>query len=303
MSDPQALEPILLADETGREVVNPSRESETAMWLRAVDWPLAPAAGAALGTQFVAPKKKDGGDIEIRALAARSNHPFLCQFREPPGRGGWQLSNQPVHHNNMFGKGGRPFKLARSIYVPSGSFFEANVTSKAASLAGDVRLLALGRWMRPEMKKESRDAISDALKARRSRCYWLTDDGTSTALTANQNGKDIFMTMPAGLRLVSWYVLAESTGPFEVDIYEYESGLRLTQGGFVDIRLIAGNGQVPAECPGLLLIEPVQRVNIKANDLSGVANTVYLTFHGIAVETAMPNDEQRTVDVVQGRPA
>lgn len=282
--NPQALRPLILTNERGQDVVNPARDGEASIWLTTANaFPMVVAAGQLLTDFWVAPRGKKSGDVEVNALAAYSNVPFVCRLKEPTEKGGWYYSNAPVHHNLMFGRGGKPFKLLRPIYVDAGSFLEVEVTSRAVALSGNIRPVAQARWLMPQLPAGSREAIEQAADNRRSRPFWLTDDATVTTLTAGQTDKDIFMTMPAGMRLINAYLLVESNGPVSLDIYAYEQGFRFTQGGRIDSRIIGGNAAYPGELGGPIITEPSQRINVKATDLSGLANTVFCTFHGIAV--------------------
>jgi hypothetical protein len=276
------LQPLLLCEEDGREVLNAGRAKERGIWLRARDYPLVVAAGASKTTFFIAAPAVDGGDAEIETLTAESNVPFLCELTDPANLGGLPYQNAPVHHNLMFGRGGRPFELARSILVPAAEGLKAEITSRASALASDIRLVAGGRWFPPGVPKKAREAVRQAFGARGSRPFWLTDDGAFVVLDAD--GEDeVIMTMPQGLRLVGASLMGESTGPFEAEVFDFENGNRFTMGGPIESSLLCGHGGAPCSIHGLLQVEPKQRVQVKLTDRSGASNVVFLAFHGPAL--------------------
>jgi len=277
--------PAIIAGRDGRDALNPEREGELAFWLRAFTYPLPVPVGQALPTSFLVPQLEGAGDMIVRGLVAQSTVPFLCELTEGAARGGLKLQNAPIHHNHMFGGGGRPFELARSLWVPSQDQLLVNVTSRASALAGAVRLVACGTRISGKAPAARRAATEQDFLKRRSRPFWLTNDLTSIALTAGQQGATFNMSMPSGWRLLGdrLLVMAESTGPFEITLAEFEGGRQLMRYGPVDSRLISGDGGTPAHALGMVAVEPLQALQATVNDLSGAANTIFFTLHGIVV--------------------
>jgi hypothetical protein len=286
-----ALLPIIVSDETGRDRINPARMGETAIWLRAENYPLVVPIGQRMPTSWRPAQGVGAVSLtEISYLSAYSNVPFLCELREPSSRGGWEYQNAPIHHNLMFGAGPKPFKLARSFLIPAEQSVEVNVTNRGVALAGSVELIAQGRWIRgldrgTILPSRQQQVVRAAHDARKSIPFWLTLDPTWITLAAGQTRAPVLMSMPTGLTLISGALLRWSQGPFAVDMYQYDGGDRLTYGGPIRSRLFGGDGPEPGLVPGANITKSTQRIIAYLDNLSGAQNTVFLTWHGVAVKT------------------
>ncbi len=88
-----------------------------------------------------------------------------------------------------------------------------------------------------------------------------------------------------GTGFVAESIMAESTGLFEVALFDAQSGRSLTFGqgggnGFIDSRMLTGPGGLPFKTFGSPLLQPRRAIKAVFNDLSGQANTIFLSLLG-----------------------
>lgn len=277
---------VQLDPKTGVVVFDRRKLGENAFFLHAYDNPLAVAVGVPKSTVFYNPQDGQGvGDMEIRELVAWGNVPFLVSLKELGGPAGVDLQNNPIHHGFVFGTGEAPLPLAEPLYVPGGHALQALCQNLSSTLAASLKMAAKGRKFNVDLSETIRREVAAAYDRRGARPFWLTLDNTSVTLTSLQNRSQQYMTMPSGWHFCAKRLHVESTGPFTLDIYDRE-GRRLTCDGPIDSRLLLTPGGVDVSVLGPLLTQPAQKLRFELTDISGAANTVYLTFHGTIVRNA-----------------
>lgn len=282
--------PAAFVDAKGAVVLDRRKYGENAFFLHAFDNPLAVAVGTPKPTVFHNPKDGGGdgaaGDMEVRDLVAWGNVPFLVSLKELNGAGGLDLQNNPIHHGFVFGTAERPIPLPEPIYLPAGMALQATCQNLSTALAASLKLAARGRKFNVELPGQYREAVAAGFEARQAKPFWLTLDDTTVTLTAGQSRVQKYLTMPAGWHFIARKIMVESTGPFSFDIYDHQTGRRLTWDGPIDSRLVAVPGGVDVQLPQPLVLEPNQKLRIEFTDLSSLTNVIYLTFTGPIVRNA-----------------
>lgn len=271
--------PLLLEDRFGRHAINPDKLGEQWFILPLDDQPLAVPANGRVSSGWSIPEDAGhAGDFEVAGLVGRGTTPFLLRM-SAVGIEANAFSQNPVHHALCLGQGALPFTLAETAFFPAGSFVSVEVTNLSTTLAGSVELALVGRKLTNEMPEGARRDLADFLRSRPSRPYWAVLDRSPVSLTAGQKDVERYITMPSGSHLTAEMVLAESSGPFDVKIYDGQSGRQLTYGA-IDSRLITGHGGLPARTLGAPIIQPRRSLRVLFSDRSGEANTIYFALHG-----------------------
>lgn len=267
-------------EQGGRRFINPEKVGESFFMLPATDSPLAIIAGGNGVTTFQVPEDPGhAGDFEIAGLVGRSNAPFTLQL-SLVGLDANALMSGPIHHNLCVGAGGFPFVFRETLLVKAGRTVQVTINNLSATLANNVRLAVVGRKFTSEMCAEDRQAKADWLDERPTRPYWLTLDQTSAALTGGGTNQQFFMTMPSGSHFLADDLMWEPQNPaVSMQIYDGQSGRELTMGA-IDGRLILGNGFTPARTLGAPILQPQRSLRFVFNELSGAANTIFISFHG-----------------------
>lgn len=276
--------PLVVVDEKGRRFINREKIGENYFVLRMDNYPLTVAAAQQGSSGFSIPEDAGhAGDFEVAGIIGESTVPILVQLSEV-GIEANAFMNAPVHHNLILGAGGLPFVLAETSFFIAGRFVQATITNLSSTTAAVVRIALVGRRFNHEMSPEVRERRAAFLSDRPTRPFWATLDTRSLVIAAGAVNQEAFITIPSGSHFVVDDILAESTRPFEVAIFDGQSGRNLTfglGGGFVDSRLLTGTAQFPSKTIGSPIMQPRRSFRLLFNDLGNNGNnTIFFTLHG-----------------------
>lgn len=278
---------IEIEEATGRARANGLKFGQNPFWIMNDSAPLSVAASQALPATWFNPQDGDGaGDLRVMSLVAVARTPFLCELRELVENSGLLLQNAPVHHDHMFGVARQPFMLACPLYIPAGYALQGTITNLSTTVACSFKGALHGERWNVDAPPELRQAVKDAYAASGKKPFWLTLDRTSASLSASQGPVEYFLSAPSGYVFVPERLMFESTGIFNFDIWDHQTGRQLTYGGPIDSRLIAPNGTFggcDVKLLGPLMTEPQQKLRVQFTDTSGAANVIYMTLHGTLV--------------------
>jgi hypothetical protein len=277
--------PLVVADKFGRRFINKEKLGENFFVLRLDNYPLVVPPALQSPSGFSIPEDAGhAGDFESAGLVGFGTAPFLVQFSEV-GIEANAFMNAPIHHNLILGLGGLPVVFAETAFFLAGKFVQVAITNLSAALASSVRMALVGRRFNHEMSPAVRERRSQFLANRPTRPFWLTLDTTIAVIGSGSTNNEFFMTVPSGSHFVAEALLAESTGIFEIAIFDGQSGKPLTYGAggtaFVDSRMITGPGGLPARTLGSPLLQPRRSVRVLINDLANAGtNRIFFTMHG-----------------------
>lgn len=271
--------PLVLVDRSGRQAINPDALGQNWFALPLDTSPLAvPASGEALSGWTIPEDSGYAGDFEVAGLVGYGVAPFTVEL-SLVGVEANAFANAPIHHSFCTGRGGLPCVFAETVLLEPNTTVTARVVNLSTVLQNSVRLVFVGRKLNSSMRPEERERIARFLLSRPSRPFWAVLDRGPVTLTAGQQRVESYITIPSGSHFTAESLLASSTGPFSVDIYDAQSGRQLTYGA-IDSRLITGFGGLPARTIGAPLIQPRRALRVYFTDLSGEGNTIYFGLHG-----------------------
>lgn len=271
--------PMILQDESGKRFLNPEKLGEAFFPMRADDYPLAVPASGVAQTAFTVPQDAGhAGDFEVSGIVGRGVAPFTMRFALA-GIEANAFMNNPVHHGLLLGQRGLPSVFAETFLAPAGQTIQVEVNNLSTTLANSVKLAILGRKFTAAMSQEERERRAQFLRERPTRPYWLTLDLTKASISADAADQEYFLSAPSGSHFAAQDILAESTGRFQVRIFDGNSGREITY-GYVDSDLITGKGGLPARMLGASMLTPRKSLRVLFKDVSGVANVIYFSMHG-----------------------
>jgi hypothetical protein len=182
----------------------------------------------------------------------------------------YNLMNQPVHAETIFGRDGKVFELCRPLVLDRLGNLRISVTDLSGS-QNDVSLVFSGE----KYYRDDEIYIFRSELERFTYPYFYTTDN-EIVLPANNSEQTAFVTIrnyPFFLNNISQF----SDGLYEFKIF-YNSGQRQITNGFVPSSVL-GNGEFNLMFKDDL-IEHENVLKIVFRNLSGAQNRVFLTFSG-----------------------
>lgn len=232
------------------------------------------------------------GPAKVYGLSLASTSVFKVKLLIAEGDRQRYICNTAIHSGTVFGTGQLPYPFPEELYIDElrQLFLEVSDLSGAANTLYPV---AVGSRVTSEI-------IDPTLAAARKRQndkqfisvpYFYTFDDGSATLTANQSIEKVITISPEShfwLRQLSY----ASTGRFSIDIIDANKGESLIsapQGTHYNLPadLILGSNIYPYTFSEPVLVMTKQQILVKITDLSGSANTVYLTLGGRALADRM----------------
>ncbi len=216
-----------------------------------------------------------------------------------------QYMNFPVHIRTFAGSAQLPALLSEPLLMPTRHNLVVNMASIGA--ASSAQLFFAGGWFDTwstnlqthPLDHQAMIALVNKYLERRNYVYpfWFTTDYTPMVLNANQTGQ-IDVTVGDDGQFEATHIMAVSTGSFEVEFFNPKNRQTLMNGrihsGFI------GNSFNPQPLPASLLLEAGSQVRFIFKDLSGSANTIYLTLRGRRIRASLK--DAKDIDNILGKP-
>lgn len=203
--------------------------------------------------------------------------------------------NFPCHIRTVAGTAQLPSKLRESYQMLSTNFLSAQL-QKIAGGETTARVYFTGKQFFPWSTEllawpEARARLMEIVRARATRMrqvipYYLT---TPTPVTLLANGF-AEVTVPIGddshFEVDAW--AAVSTGNFSLTVVEAKTKQTL-MGGPITANNGIGNATLPTLLPTSYLLTAGMRLVMRFTDLSGDANTIFMTFQGRRIYAPVAN--------------
>jgi hypothetical protein len=232
------------------------------------------------------------GPLEISQLSCRRTAACLCQLIVEDGQTSRTLMNVQQHVDNIFGDAGRPYFLPETLMIDelralNASFLDlsgsANSIWVAAHAARYLQIQNDPRLSMMRRRMETRQYLSLP--------YFYGFDNTYAQLTASA-AQDQVITIANDHHFEIHTIQAVATGPFTLNIVDVAQKESIISGPSgvdfeIDSGLICGTAQYPFKLHEPRMIFSGQKLVVSLTDLSGQANTIFLTLGGRAIATRM----------------
>ncbi len=223
-----------------------------------------------------------------------------------------QYMNFPIHVQTFAGSGQLSARLTENLMLPTRH--QLNLTlSNNGNTAYNTNLFFIGRlfdtWSTnlqkyPEDRKAMLTEINRLLERRKYVTpYWLTTYGGPVTIPANQS---VDIDTPIGSEghfecseIMRYFPGGDQTaGAFELEILNPQTRQSLMNGKIHSYMI--GNAFNPQPFPAHFIIPAGQTLRFRIKDLSGSANTVYLTLRGMKIRA--PFKSRAEVEKDFGKP-
>ncbi len=206
-----------------------------------------------------------------------------------------QYMNYPIHADTFAGSGQLSARLTEDLFLPTRHQLMLTFTSLNTEAPQNVQLYLLGKLFDtfssnmqtyPQDKANMMALINRALERRKYVTpYWLTTEGGVVNVPANQTVEIDTMVGDEGhfecthiLRKING---SDTNNPFELEIINPQ-----TRQSFMNGRIhsqMIGNALNPQPFPAPFIAPAGQLIRFRITDLSGSANSVYLTLRGMKI--------------------
>lgn len=252
-------------------------------WL-APDSPNNPVALGALGESGKLPiSTTSDGAFEAEDFVVKRTGEALIKI-EDPGRK-MNLMNDWIHLDTIAGSGLLPFILPSSIFIPSTSAMTINLRDISGA-PNTVYFVMNGRKIYKNAPKPEIDDYFEGKGSLVNTSFFLTADGGAVTIPAVIGSTTtVYATIPSGFDLLIKKITAMSTGDYLLTIKH--NGTPLMNTDIAD-DLMTGTAALPKLLREPKLIRRNEQLELKFTNAIAGANTVYITFSGVAV---FPNIE------------
>lgn len=302
-ADPSTDTPSFLVSPDGRVCWNREKDAQKWVWIRGRDGLQNPAPVIAPGrmqtlTHQVSPEGPASGDVEVCALMGTFTNdiPALARFGVilRDSRTKRQYMNAPAVSTHVYGVMTLPGGLGAPIYIPATQALLAEMTNIEA-LSAIPRVTVYGRRFvgptAPMIEARRRAAFF----SQRIQPYWLVPDtGPVVRLEPFGVAGDsqlIRMTVPGSAYFDALWLLDDSTGDYEVEVYE-GTEMRSMMDGPVPrshvlsefVAGVAGNSSIGfaalRACRWTYGFSPTSQITFRVRNLTNAPNDIRISIHG-----------------------
>lgn len=305
--------PALVCDREGRICVNADKGFVKWFWLTGVgpsnSFPSVFSLNETNIINFTVPAEENlRGDFEIAHILSTSTGRFSSDLFNAVVNKKYQ--NSPISNNLMFGNSTLMGELAETIYVAPTTVVQNTVTNLHTA-PNTIRQVAIGRRFLDYGRERMSEQRRNAAYAKRTHIYWMgPDQGPEISLGA-LGTLDIVMTVPSSADFLARYIMDDSTGSYNVQVFEGLSGRAIisqpipAQDFFAAPTLaIAGfqgglwraSGSPARIRDWTHLWKRSGQIVVRVTDTSGVANKIRLAMGGQLIYYNEPAGEHLTIN-------
>jgi len=211
-----------------------------------------------------------------------TSNAFLVNVFDPGTRR--NLMNEPIHAGTLLGTARRPAILVETYLLNTeNAGRELQLDFQNLSMApNNVDVVLHGRrWYHRESPPDVQEDLRKKFGMKeRTTAYWLTTKGGAFVIPAGGGLLDNqapIITADDEADTEVFKITAVSTGPFEFRLRELASN-RTLMNDFIRVENGFGTPEFPFVFQESLLIERNYKVAVDVRDVSGMNNTVFLTF-------------------------
>jgi hypothetical protein len=305
--------PAIVCDREGRICVNADKGFVKWFWLVGIgpsnSFPTTFAQDETNIINFVVPAEENlRGDFEVAHILSTSTGRFSSDLFNAVVNKKYQ--NAPISNNLQWGNSSLMGELAETIYVAPTTVIQNTVTNLHTT-TNTIRQVMVGRRFLDYGRERMGEQRRNKAYAKRTHIYWMgPDQGAQVTLTSGQT-LDIIMTVPSSADFLARYLMDDSTGAYNIQVFEGLSGRAIISQPIpardffasptLTVAGLQGNTWRASGSPARIrdwthLFKRSAQIILRVTDTSLATNVIRFAMGGQLIYYNEPNGENLTVN-------